>query len=182
LSFPPGHPHDNVLYIGNPVEPATYYLAADFHTRTFEHKTAELQRLLAFLGATRIKTVAEHGWRQTSSGSLKAPLVKVPGTLGAKLRRTVDRNAFSESVRTLNAAEPQVPDGLVWYPHEREWQHTAELRLLQRIKSDNVLLRYSDNYGIDADLAAKIGKLNISVGGKFERQIDTLWRLQVTYG
>lgn len=75
-----------------------------------------------------------------------------------------------------------MPDGLVWYPHEREWQDTAELRLLQRIKSDNVLLRYSDNYGIDGDLAAQIGKLKIGVGGKFERQVDTLWRLQVTYG
>src|SRR5262245_39354888 len=53
LTFPPGHPRDEVLYVGHPAVPTTYYAAAGFHQLTFEHKFAEAVELVMDLGATQ---------------------------------------------------------------------------------------------------------------------------------
>jgi hypothetical protein len=58
LEFPPGHPRERLVYAKHPAKPTMYFPLAGFHKFTFEHKFAEVIRLLAALGASSIQ--AEH--------------------------------------------------------------------------------------------------------------------------
>src|SRR5690606_21682489 len=62
LSFPPGHPRHGILYVGHPVKPDLYYVTAEFHRVTFEHKFSEAVHLLTCLGATKMKVECIRGW------------------------------------------------------------------------------------------------------------------------
>jgi hypothetical protein len=65
----------------------------------------------------------------------------------------------------------------VWFNHEPTWQAIAEGRLMHGLKNFSIDLKYADDFGINAGLAAKIRKTGLDVGGKFEDHQSTHWRI-----
>jgi hypothetical protein len=183
LSLPPGHPQTDVLYVAHPSDPAAYLPVADFHRLTFEHKFAEAIRLLMHLGARTISVTHTRGWDHEFAGKLSAGIPQVG--VGASAEASIESES---STRLLYEAEltghndPQLPDDLVWYPHEPTWQSAAEARLEFGLQRFSLKLQYTDDYGVNADLAVGARNVGFSLGGSFEKHQKTVWSLEGTFG
>jgi hypothetical protein len=43
-------------------------------------------------------------------------------------------------------------------------------------------LRYSDDFGVNADLVAKVEGTKVGVGGKFTSHVETVWKIHADFG
>jgi hypothetical protein len=77
---------------------------------------------------------------------------------------------------------PSIPPDLVWYPHEATWLQVAEGRFRYGLQTFSLSLRYEDDFGIDASLGAKVAGTSLKLGGKFQTQKATVWRIGGTFG
>lgn len=178
IQFPVGHPRDGVVYVGHPSVPNVYYPMADFHKAMFEHKLCEAVRLLMNLGATKIEVEHINGWDETFSVNLAVPLAST-GTIGGH-----GGGHSKGQTRLLYRAElsgttnPTIPVDMVWYNHEPTWQVISEGRTKHGLEQFSIDLKYVDDFGVSAGLAAKIEKSGLDVGGKFQDHQSTHWRIK----
>lgn len=177
LRFPPGHAQEGVLYAQHPAQHEKYYPCASFHRFVFEHKFAELISILTALGATRIKVEHVTGWKRDIGASIQAPIEGADTSLSAG-SNTSQGSALLYEGEYEGHCNPELPQDIVWYQHEPTWQSTAEGRLRYKLKKFNLHLSYTEDYGVNADLALKAEKLKVSFGGKFEQHTSTVWRLE----
>jgi hypothetical protein len=180
LEFSVGHPRAGVVYIGNPAAPPAYYTAADFHRRTFEHKFNEVLELLMGLGANYIKVEWESGFDRRIAAELDVPIQGVASSTKAGASSGADSALLFEA-NLSPRHEPLVPSGLVWYPREPLWQRVAAGRLERGLKDFHLSVRYTDDFGIDAAFATKVGKSKLGLGGDFKRHEATVWRISGTF-
>ena len=176
LDFPPGHPRDKVVYVGHPAKPTIYYAVADFHRVTFEHKFSEAIDLLMHLGATTIRVEHVRGWSREFAANLSVPLGSVDA--GMETGTHSDSRARLLFEATLSGeTEPELPDGLVWYPHEPTWQSVANGRLRFGLHDFSLSVSYEDDFGVHAGLKASALKAGLEIGGKFEDHEATTWKI-----
>ncbi|MCS4180171.1 hypothetical protein GGQ07_001611 [Salinibacter ruber] len=183
MNLKPGHPRKNLLYAAHPCDPRTYVPAADFHRLTFEHKFAEVLRLLMHLGASNIEVEHVRGWGHDFAGRLSAGIPQA----GVEASTDVEARSSSED-RILYHAEldgnddPALPDDLIWYPHEPTWQSVAEGRLDFGLRDFSLKLQYADDYGVNADLKVDAENAGFELGGSFEKHESTTWSIEGTFG
>ena len=179
LTFPPGHPRERVLYVGHPAVPTTYYAAAGFHRHTFEHKFAEAVELVMDLGATQLEVEHVKGWSDQLAANLAVPLPMAGAEAGLHAEQSRSHGSSALFKATLKGnANPKLPDGLVWFPHEPTWQQLAEGRLKHGLTQFQLSVRYEDDYGIDAGLKLNAGKAGLDLGGSFQEHESTVWRIE----
>lgn len=182
LQFPPGHPQDGVLYVGHPAVREIYYPTAQFHRLTFEHKLSEAIELLMALGAIEINVEHQVGWGREFSTNLDVPTGKVGEQIGTTAGRDTEKQRhllFQISLEGIS--DPSVPNELVWYPHEPTWQQVAKGRIKYGMKSFSLSLRYENDFGINADLEVRAGKVGLNLGGRFENHESTIWEVQGSF-
>jgi hypothetical protein len=186
LRFPVGHPRKNVVYIGHPVDPSMYIPAADFHRFLFEHKMAEVQRLIRCLGAATISVIHVEGWNRESGINVRAKVpteisgVPVDGELS--VGRNVSKNETVLATMQLTpSAPPYVPEGLVWFSHEPLWQEVASARVESELDAFAIDIRSTDDYGVNASLKTLIARSHLELGGSYIEHRDTVWRLEGTF-
>jgi hypothetical protein len=151
LTFPLGHPRDNIIYVGHPSVPEVYYPMAEFHKTIFEHKLCEAVRLLMHLGAARIRVEHESGWSADFSAKLSVPI----GTGGEKLAGRASTRSKAHALILYEAqlsgmTAPSCPSDLIWYKHEPTWQAVADGRLNCGLKTFSIKLSYTDDFGVNA--------------------------------
>jgi hypothetical protein len=177
LSFPPGHPRDNVLYAGHPAVPNVYYTMADFHRITFEHKFAEAIEILMYLGASKIRVQHIKGWSREIAARIG---VSFDNTLSAEMETQKNNKSahdiLFEAVLRGNT-KPVLPDKLAWFPFEPTWQSIVNGRIKFGLKNFNLNISYEDDFGINAGLKVLVQKSGLDVGGKFEDHQATIWRI-----
>ena len=178
LTFPPGHPRNKVMYIAHPAIPDLYYTTANFHRVVFEHKFSEAIRLLMHLGANQLRVEHICGWSKEFSSRLSVPLEHTSVALDANM----DSSSNSQiqllyEAMLCGTKEPEIPDSLVWYPHEPTWQTIAEGRLRFGLRQFSLNVNYEDDYGINAGLKASAIKAKLDLGGNFEDHEITIWRI-----
>ena len=179
LEFPPGHPRPRTIYAGHPLSTlaARYFPVADFHRFVFEHKAAELLRMLAALGARRIEVSANEGWGQEMATTIAttSPLQDTAGvTADVKVERSGERGLVYRATMQENNSR-ELPEDLSWLPHERTWQEVARARLHHALDEFHLGLTYRDDFGITADLAGSFTKFGLQLGGEFTRKVNTTW-------
>ena len=177
IQFPPGHPRDNVLYVGHPAVSNLYYVLSDFHRITFEHKCCEAIDLLMSLGATKIRVEHIKGWSREFSSRLSIPLgptEAVSGELGSEQRK---RTGLLYEATLDGLTEASLPEGMFWYPHEPTWQITAKGRLKYGLSDFSLTVNYEDDFGINAGLKTMMQKTGLELGGKFEDHVATVWKM-----
>jgi hypothetical protein len=177
ISFPIGHPRDGITYVGHPSTPNVYYAMADFHKAMFQQKLCEAVRLLMNLGASKIEVEHVSGWGESFSANLTVPLPSAVSVTGRASSHSKGQTRLLYKAEFSGTTNPAVPSGLVWYNHEPTWQAIAEGRLMHGLKNFSIDLKYADDFGINAGLAAKIQKTGLDVGGKFEDHQSTHWRI-----
>ena len=178
LEFPPGHPREGLVYVGHPAKPYVYYTTADFHRVTFEHKFSEAINLLMHLGATHIRVEHVHGWSKEFSSRLSISLGEADSTVAGEAEAT--RRAGTQLLyeATLSgAAEPTLPESLVWFPHEPTWQAIAEGRIHFGLQNFSLNVTYGDDFGVNAGLKVSALKAGFELGGQFEDHEATTWRI-----
>jgi hypothetical protein len=177
LRFPAGHPVHNLLYIAHPTDPERYLVAAQFHRNAFEDKLAEAIGLLQSLGAKRMTVHHVSGWRDEVSLSMGSEGIKQVA-LDAKAMRSHGADS-----KVLYEAEydpehvPKLPDGLHWFHDEPLWEKLAEGRLHANLRTFSLDVTYQQDFGIDVNLPAKVGKAGFKLGGEFNQHQSTHWRI-----
>ena len=194
LSFSPGHPKTDVLYIGHPCITDRYCTAAAFHRLVFEHKFSEAITLLMALGATAIKVHHVTGWSKELLGgiALTVPVAHGLGEASAgggmesskdELQSVLLRAELSDGGRK----EPFVPDGLVWYPTEHLWQMVAAGRIQHGLRSCQLAVTYTDDFGVNAEFHGALnvngrGKAKLNLGGVWTDHTSTIWQIHADFG
>jgi len=176
LRLDQGHPLVNVLYVGHPAKRQLYYLAAEFHRRVFEHKFVEAVTLLTSLGASRIAVQQEEGETRDRERS------SVAAGLGfTRTRREQSRSGAEFEAEFPGSPKPFVPDGLCWYPDEQTWKMIAHTRIVGGAQKTSLKVTYTTDYGIDTRIVGEARMCGVNLGGKFQRQRDTIWRLDAEF-
>jgi hypothetical protein len=176
LSFPPGHPREQTLYVAHPALPNVYYTMATFHRMAFEHKFSEAILLLMSLGASKIRVEHVKGWSREFSA-------KVAGAIPqADLKANIEKNTSNASALLFEAtlkkaAQPAIPDSLVWYPHEPTWQTIARGRMEHGLDQFSLTVNYEDDFSINAGAKLKVQKAGLELGGTFEDHTATTWKI-----
>jgi hypothetical protein len=183
LKFPVGHPLQDVLYVGDPGVASSYYPAASFHHYLFDSKVAEAIRLLGGLGATEISIEHVQGF---DTGAGVDFSISPPGGAGGEIGGGVElankANSKAKFTMVLAPTKPaQIPDNLVWFSHEPLWQALANLRLEQDLREFLMDVKYSDDFGVNASLKAKVERSGLELGGKFTECRKTVWNLRATF-
>jgi hypothetical protein len=176
LHFDQGHPLNNFLYVGHPTQPDLYFPAAEFHRRVFEHKFVEAVNLLTALGASRIEVQQEQGQVQE-----KERKHFVGGVGFARSRSEHSRHGAMFEAEFPGHGNPQVPEGLTWYWGEQTWQMIANARIRNGAQKTSLTVTYTTDYGIDTQVMRSAKSNGISIGGRFEEQHDTIWRLDAEF-
>ena len=184
LHFPHGHPRRKVVYVGDPEVPNNYYPLGSFHREMFDSKVSEVTRLLMGLGATSISVEYTEGYK--SGGSIKFAASTPKDTdveLGGGIKRTSEINSNAKITMNLSPTKrPEIPEGLVWFRHERQWQEIATARLEHGLQNFSLEVRYTDDLGIDANLVAKIHGVGFESGGTVTNFKETVWSVSGTFG
>jgi hypothetical protein len=176
LRFDHGHPLESVLYVRHPAQPATYYPAAEFHRRVFEDKFVEAIKLLMSLGATRIVVQREEGFTREEAKIAVAPV-------GSRVK-TGTEGGLSGAIfeaRLPGNREPSVPPGMCWYDDEPTWRMIADARRTSGAEGTSLSVTYQTDYGIDKHLVGTAKKVGLGLGGQFQEQKNTIWRLDADF-
>jgi hypothetical protein len=180
LAMPAGHPLPRTVYIGSPAVATRYYPMADFHRRVFEERFSEAVVLLMALGAEHFRVRSEHGWGRDLSAEIETParVVKADGEITVAHQK--DSSLLFEA--HLDPGRPRLHRHPIWYHHESAWQSIAEGRLEHGLLDFSLTVSTREDFGIDADLAAKIRRRKVLVlGGEFGTHVNTTWVLEGTF-
>ncbi|MBD5085078.1 MAG: hypothetical protein HDT33_08530 [Clostridiales bacterium] len=160
------------LYIAHPYRQGVYLPVSKYEHLIFRERIHELSKVMMALGATEIRTLQNS---DNKSQYISENSSNISASVGVE--RFGAKGAFSSFLKNLNETEksdsivinfkndpidlPKIPDCLVWYPHDKEWQHIAESRLLGNI------LEYEINLSSKAiSLVSEIERSNIEAQAK----------------
>ena len=174
LSFPPGHPQLNTLYVIHPTDNDLYYPASEFHHKVFEHKFSEVTSLLMALGAKEIYASHVRGWGREFAG------VSVSAEFNSKLNGSdsiIYHSVFSPS----KDFSPYVPENLKWLSYESAWMEVVKGRLQFNLNKFELKLNYTEDFGVNSNLKSGAEYLNIGLGGSFRKHDSTIWDISGTF-
>jgi hypothetical protein len=161
IDFGPNGWEPDVVYGANPKQPAMYRSLAKFHEELLVHKISELDRILNALGA-REYSISHVSMRGREAGA-ELSLGPFGGRADAAGLALCERKWSG----TSDGHEPSLPDDLVWYPGEREWQSLVDSRLKGTRRKFAFSVRQDESFGVDAALAASFEAINLKIGGHY---------------
>lgn len=179
LRFPPGHPIAGQVYAGHPLVPERYVPLASFHQVMFLEKVNEFVDLFAALRATRVRVLYREGYRRTTGGNVSVSAGESVGVKGNVAQEQASEVMLVEEYRP--SGEPEIPSNLVWFGHETAWQGYAERRIKYRTAKLQAKISYSESFGIDASLKAKVEGIGLDVGGHFTDFQSTTWDVEAEF-
>lgn len=169
------------VYAAHPHERGTYLPLARFHRYLIDEKRAELVNLASSLGARSLSLLDAQGVRK--SGGVSAGIAGAKGFEG-----NADANASSASEFTLSflaeeqpLTSPTLPVKLVWFNHEPLWRAMADARISRGITKYTVSFSHDSDFGIDANLCAKVAGMGLELGGKFQQSESIKQTYEVTF-
>lgn len=183
LNFPYDHPRKNVIYVADPGVGGNYYPIADFHRILFDAKVAEAVRLLSCLAATEFSVEYIKGFDRSASVNVSAFPPKGAGIdVGGTGKSTDNTKSEAKAAMKLFPTAPaHIPSDLRWFRSEPLWQEVARLRLESGLRTFNLDLSYTDDFGIDASLKAKFAEVGFGLGGTFTEYRETQWKISGTF-
>jgi hypothetical protein len=176
LTFPPGHPREQAIYVAHPALPSVYYTTATFHRMAFEHKFSEAILLLMSLGASKITVEHVRGWSREFAAKMSTSLDSIEVTADAGHSAKSGSTHLFEATLD-NPQAPVLPSDLVWYPHEPTWQAVAQGRIKFGLSQFSLTVNYEDDFGINAGLKMRVQKAGLDLGGTFEDHTATTWKI-----
>lgn len=185
FEFPVNHPVDGQVYACCEASPDLYVPFAFFHQYMYQSKMAAFLKICADLGAKRCKvTYAEENGKDISANFGVSDIPTEMGNVSGDAN--VSSKKHSSSAAAVFAEFPQ-PKGQIkgsssrWMNGEPTWIAMQESRLGNGLDKFRAEFTYSDDLGIKGDLAAKISKIGLSIGGKYEEMSRKKWVFDVEF-
>jgi hypothetical protein len=133
------------------------------------------------VGASQINVERQQGFSREDAARMDVPLT-VTERVGARFKRTIARQSEALFEASFpGTGEPRAPERLAWFSGERSWQMLARARIEHGTRNFSLVVRYETDYGVDAGLKGKIEGVGLKVGGTFQEQKDTVWRLNAEF-
>ncbi len=205
LHFQPGHPRMGVTYIQHPLRTNTYYDVDSFHANLLASKHGELMYLLQCLGAKRVSLKVNHSVTEEQRQRLATQQgFGADGILfGGSFQRDTQAESGStaalyqklgESAEFTGNVEPHIPDDLIFFPHEEQWQRLAQTALQRGYRKTHVVLEYRQDYAInerylshiEAQLRILFRDFDLNLKKDFSSEVkcitSTTWEYEVDFG
>jgi hypothetical protein len=140
INFPPAHPKINMTYVCHPYI-RDYYLPTDvYQDYLTDQRIHELFHILRALGAKKIKYISNSEKYNSSSNSNSQNVGATGNIQGVNVKSEVNHQSSSHSQMSnlsnsdyellyIPEKKPFLPDNLIWYHHEAEWQRIVNDRL-----------------------------------------------------
>ncbi len=202
--FPAGHPVANQLYIGHPYNPSFYVPIEESEDLFFVDKVHELCYLLECLGAEEIsltsvkgKSVSELSQNEMHrSANADVKLFSGEGSMdksGSSQKDATSHNERSMLIRLDPMRKPFVPEGLVWYPEQPQWQRLVKSRMDSNMLEYNEFVSTSqtkftnDSEKSEIKGSAKYlwmkahAEVELSLNRQFKESEETRWKVEVKF-
>jgi hypothetical protein len=191
FKFPTGHPVANQLYIGHPYNPSLYVPFEESEDIFFVDKVHELCYLLECLGAEEInitsikgKNVSEFNDSQGSySGSADVKLVSGEGSSSMQSRHQGEmtiNNQRTMRIKLDPMRKPFLPEGLIWYDEQPQWQRLVNSRINGNMLEYNEFVSTSQTKFTSnqekKDIKASAKYLWTKVHAEVEQNIETQFK------
>lgn len=205
LRFQPGHPRTGFTYIQHPLRTNTYYDVDSFHANLLASKHGELMYLLQCLGAKRVSLKVDHSVTEEQrqrlatqqgfgadgilfGGSFQRDTQAESGSTAALYQKLAESAEFTGNV------EPHVPEDLIFFPHEEQWQRMAQTALQHGYRKTHVVLEYRQDYAInerylsqvEAALKVLFRDFDLNLKKDFTSEVkritSTTWEYEVDFG
>ncbi len=205
FQFAAGSPFAGAIYARHPISQQIFYPIAQFHRMSLEHKFSEALHLLQALGARKLRVHHVQGMRHEGSvsvemsGGARSSVTKGVtdaaerptagdsgsdiGSLKGGLRMVSSSDGELEFEAAYAEREPTLPGDLVWYPRESIWHEIVDARLHHGLQSFDLHVRYTDDFGIDANLVQKLKGIlgHLELGGRYQEFEVTDWRISGSF-
>lgn len=204
FTFPTGHPIANQLYIGHPYNPSLYVPLEASEDLFFIDKVHELCYLLECLGAEEISITSIKGKNVTefneyninvaANGDVKLFSGEAERSKsGSKNNEYNSRNQRTIKIKLDPLKKPYVPEGLIWYNEQPQWQRLVNSRLNGNMLEYNEFVSNSQTKFTSSteiqDIKASAGYLWTKIHGEvetnekvqFKETEDTQWKVDVKF-
>ena len=204
VEFPVGHPIDDQFYLTHPILENKYIPLQNFENILFRDKVRELSILLQCLGAKSITIESEKGSSlesiANSTINFKAEAnVKIHSGKASKDSK-LDSENISKELNQLSTTQkfsptkkPYLPDSLIWFNQEPEWQQIYQQRMNGNLDSYSIVLKNQFSHFNKENEFKKINaeyeNFVVKVGADFTKNISnqfkaegyTQWKIKVDF-
>lgn len=205
IKFPVGHPKENTLYVCHPYRKDQYFPYDTYDIEILRDEIDEFCRIMEFLGAKHIdfKDTFEDSSEKNEQekrnthvkGEYKGHFSAAGGYESDTSHDAYERlsNELGRSKDFALVGRPMLPEGLVWYPHRKDWQHECDSRLSGRLVHSEFILSTtsseviseSERKEIEADMNALIvsakGHVEKTDSFKLKRESKRTWKVNVDF-
>jgi hypothetical protein len=180
LNFPIGGAIDNALYRRHPYADTTYIRAAEFNPFLFKNKVSELARVMIAAGATSFDISADTTLAEEIALDAGTTLEKQFGGSFRSSHKSAMKIGWSYAGAGKRSST--LPDGLVWYQHEPEWDVIWNATIHNGAKRQKLEISHDLTHEMDATLAARFHGAGFQLGGKFREVGASKLSIDVTFG
>lgn len=182
FKFPPQHPQKGIVYSCPDFESDFYIPISTFHQHSLKLKESAFIEMCAHLGAKEILLIEETEDDIKVKTDTKADNIPSQnGNISASMKTEYKSNQTnSEKIRFSFPKPPKhnsTPYKSRWIESEPTWRTLQKVRLENKVQEYSAELNYTDEMGITIDLAAKINKMGLNIGGSFNK----IKRIERTY-
>lgn len=174
FKFPPQHPQKGIIYSCPDFESEFYIPLSNFHQHSLKLKESAFIEMCAHLGAKEILLVEET--EDNLKINLKTKADDIPtqtGNASASLKTDYKNNQTSTGKISFSFPKP-LKNNIMnyeskWIESEPTWRTLQKVRLENRVLEYSAELNYTDEMGITVDLAGKMSKMGLNIGGEFNK-------------
>ena len=167
LTLPKGLLEVCTIYVAHPIDSQNkcYYPISEFHISLHKQKSHELIQILRSLQATHLEIRHIEGSKDVEglSVDMSVPVdsVKVGIEAGMETKSNRAYDLMWQENHPPSDVKPQLPQNLIWYDYEEDWQFAVEGVLKHGAKSMSFKYSYINDYGINLDLNIAYDKAKI---------------------
>lgn len=204
FKFPIGHPVANQLYIGHPYNPSLYVPFDESEEIFFIDKVHELSYLLECLGAEEISITSIKGKNVSETkGSqggynVNADIKLFSGEVGGSKQSHLQSEMTSNNQRTMRIKldpmrKPFLPEGLIWYDEQPQWQRLVNSRINGNMLEYNEFISTSQTKFTSnqekRDIKASAqylwmkahAEVEQNIEAQFKETTETQWKVEVKF-
>jgi len=180
LEFCIGGFKNNILYRRHPHLETVYIQASEYNPYLLREKIAELARVMISAGATSFELSADSANTKKLVMEATAPIVAQANGAFRVSGRGATKIMWSYT--GMGSQNPSLPEALVWYENEPEWQVVWESAAYHGAKHHNIQICQETSHELGSDLAVKFQNAGFQLGGSFRTVSSSRLRVDVIFG
>jgi hypothetical protein len=171
---------NNVLFKRHPYRKTVYIQASEYNPYLLREKLAELARVMIAGGATsfELSVGGADTWKLVAEAT--APIVAQANGAFRVSRRGATKITWS--YKGEGNQSPCLPEGLVWYENEPEWQAVWESAAYHGAKHHKIQISQVASHEFSTHLAAKFQSAGFKLGGSFRTLSSSTLRFDIIFG